>query len=51
MLIVGHSNTVPELIKRISGMKVPPIADDEFDDIYVVSVPTLGKASLLRLEY
>ncbi len=51
VLIVGHSNTVPDIIKRISGLRVPPIADDEFDNIYVVSVPTLGKASLLRLEY
>lgn len=51
VLIVGHSNTVPEIIKRISGLKVAPIADDEFNNIYVVSVPTLGKASLIRLEY
>lgn len=51
VLIVGHSNTIPQIIERIGGIEVPPIADEEFDDIYVVSVPTLGKASLLRLEY
>lgn len=51
VLIVGHSNTVPEIIERISGIKVVPIADDQFENIYVVSVPTLGKASILRLEY
>ena len=51
LLIVGHSNTIPQVVKRISGVDVGPIADDEFDGIYVVSVPTLGKASVLRLEY
>jgi broad specificity phosphatase PhoE len=51
VLIVGHSNTIPEIIERISGIQVPPIADEEFDSIYIVSVPTLGKASLVRLEY
>jgi broad specificity phosphatase PhoE len=51
VLIVGHSNTLPEIIERISGIKVAPIADDDFGNIYVVSVPTLGKASVLRLEY
>lgn len=51
VLIVGHSNTIPQIIERVSGIEIPPIGDDEFDDMYVVSVPTLGKASLLRLEY
>jgi broad specificity phosphatase PhoE len=51
VLIVGHSNTLPQLIQQIGGIRIPPIADDEFDQIYVLSVPTLGKASLLRLEY
>lgn len=51
VLIVGHNNTIPQIVKRISGVDVPSIAEDEFDDIYVVSVPRLGKASVLRLEY
>ena len=51
VLIVGHSNTIPQIIERISGIHIPPIADEEFDGIYVVSVPTVGRASLLRIEY
>ena len=30
---------------------VPPMGDDEFDTMYVVTVPTIGKASVLRLKY
>lgn len=50
-LIVGHSNTVPEIVKALSGAEVPPITDDEYDNVYVVTVPTLGRASVLRLKY
>jgi broad specificity phosphatase PhoE len=50
-LIVGHSNTVPEIVKALSGVEVPPIADEEYDNVYVVTVPTFGRASVLRLKY
>ena len=51
VLIVGHSNTVPDIVKELSGEAVAPIADDEYDNVYVVTVPTFGKASVLRLKY
>ena len=51
-LVVGHSNTVPEIVAALSGRDdVPPIAEDEFDTLYVVTVPTIGRASVLRLKY
>ena len=50
-LIVAHSNTLPELIKRLSAVSIPPIADEEYDNIYIVTVPTFGKVSVLRLKY
>jgi broad specificity phosphatase PhoE len=50
-LIVGHSNTVPELVHDLSGQTVPAIGEDEYDNIYVITVPTFGKASVLRLKY
>jgi broad specificity phosphatase PhoE len=50
-LVVGHSNTVPEIVKALSGEDVPPIADDEYDNVYVISVPTFGSANVLRLKY
>jgi broad specificity phosphatase PhoE len=51
-LIVGHSNTVPELVAALAHLQnVPPMGDDEFDTVYIVTVPTIGKASVLRLKY
>lgn len=40
VLIVGHSNTVPEIVKHITGLDVTPIGEKEFDRLYVI---TLGK--------
>ena len=43
VLVVGHSNTVPEIVRRLSrDGRVPPMGEDEYDTIYVVTVPTLG---------
>jgi broad specificity phosphatase PhoE len=51
-LIVGHSNTVPEVVAALARVEnVPPIGEEEFDSLYVVTVPTIGKVSVLRLKY
>src|SRR5688572_4587708 len=51
-LVVGHSNTVPALVSKLAGVdNVPPIGDEEFDNVYVVTVPTIGHASVLRMKY
>ena len=51
-LVVGHSNTVPESVATMAGVEnVPPMDDEEFDTMYIVTVPTIGRASVLRLKY
>jgi len=51
-LIVGHSNTVPEIVAALAHVdNVPAMGDEEFDTLYVVTVPTIGKASILRMKY
>ncbi|MEJ0040220.1 MAG: phosphoglycerate mutase family protein [Gammaproteobacteria bacterium] len=51
VLIVGHSNTVPALVQKLSGQSVPEIPEEEYDDVYVVTVPSFGRSSVLRLKY
>lgn len=52
ILIVGHSNTIPGLIAELgASKKVPPIADDEYDNIYIISIPWFGKTKTIRLRY
>ncbi len=47
VLVVGHSDTVPDIIKAFGGPAVT-IADDEFDDLFVLE-PATGVC--LRLKY
>ncbi len=52
IVIVGHSNTLPELIANLgASKKVPEIDEDEYDNIYVVSIPWFGKTKTIRLRY
>ena len=49
VLVVGHSNTVPEIINAL-GVPTPLIIDDqEFDNLFLVT--TGSHPSLLRLHY
>jgi broad specificity phosphatase PhoE len=51
-LVVGHGNTVPQIVQELSDAKeVPAFGEEEFDTMYVVTVPTIGKASVLRMKY
>jgi broad specificity phosphatase PhoE len=52
ILVVGHSNTVPVLIANLGASKnVPPIAQGEFDNIYIISIPWFGKTKTIRLRF
>ena len=52
VLVVGHSNTLPGLIADLGASKnVPPIADNEYDNLYLVSIPWFGKTKTIRLRY
>ena len=52
VLVVGRSNTIPLLIGNMgASKKVPPIAENEYDNIYIVSIPWFGKTKTIRLRY
>jgi phosphohistidine phosphatase SixA/ketosteroid isomerase-like protein len=51
VLVVGHSNTVPDIVKALSGITVPPIADDEYDHLFIVTVSGSGAPRLMRQRF
>jgi broad specificity phosphatase PhoE len=51
VLVVGHSNTVPELVQVLTGTTPEPIGEAEFDRVYVVSLPADGPARVVVLKY
>ena len=50
VLVVGHSNTVPLIIRALGGPDVGAIADDEYANLFVVRLSP-GGVSLIRSRY
>lgn len=38
VLVVGHSNTIPDLVTAISGVTVPPISESEYTRFYTITI-------------
>jgi broad specificity phosphatase PhoE len=51
VLIVGHSNTVPDLLKKLGVAETVTIGDNDYDNLFVVVRGAAGKATLVRLKY
>ena len=51
VVIVSHSNITPEIIGELGVEPIPTINDDEYDDLYVVTIGPSGNVSLLPLRY
>ncbi len=41
VLVVGHSNTVPGIVNALGG-QAPEICDNEYDNMYVMTLPLAG---------
>ena len=49
-LIIGHTNTVPEIIRMLGG-DAESIDEKSYDDLFIVTVYGKGKAQVVRLKY
>lgn len=50
VVVVGHTNTIPQLIAALGGPAVDPIAETDFDTVFVLTIPGKGGSpSILRL--
>src|SRR6266702_1711231 len=50
-LVIGHTNTVPQLIAALGAGNTVQIAANEFDRMFIVSLRPHRGASLLSLRY
>jgi len=51
VLVVGHSNTIPDLLKALGCAEKVTIASGEYDNLFVVVPKADGTATLVRLRY
>jgi broad specificity phosphatase PhoE len=51
VVVVGHSNTVPQIVRALSGRTVAEMTEQEYDHLFVVVVPAQGAPRLFRTRY
>lgn len=50
-LIAGHSNTLPLIIKALGGPEIPAISEDDYSQLFLLSINDGQPASLLSTRY
>ncbi len=50
-LVVGHSDTLPLLIVRLQAGKIPPLGENEYDGLYVLTVLEGSSTPVVKLRY
>lgn len=50
-LVVGHSNTVPEIVKQLGVAEPITLGEQDYDNLFVVIRHPSGPATLLRLHF
>jgi phosphohistidine phosphatase SixA len=51
VLVVGHQNTVPNILEALGYVGKVEIADKQFDDLFVVMPKATGPPTVVRLKY
>lgn len=51
VFVAGHSNSVPVIVSILSGETYPEIPDNEYDNLFVVTIYRFGKAKVIKLKY
>ncbi len=50
-LVVGHSNTVPLIVRALGGTAPDQLEDHEYDNLFVVTIPASGPVTTVRARY
>lgn len=50
VLVVGHSNTTPDVIRAL-GATIPDMPDSQYDDLFIVTLVNGKSATLVPLRY
>jgi len=51
VLVVGHSNTIPGVVNALGAGPFENLTEEEYDDLFVVTLTADGGASVVRLRY
>ena len=50
-LVVGHSNTIPAIVRALGGSAPAELADHQYDDLFIVTILPSGEVATVRARY
>lgn len=51
IFIAGHNNTAPEIVGALGGGSFPTIPENEFDNMFIVTIYRFGRAKVVKIKY
>ena len=51
IVVAGHSNTVPGIVQRLTGVEIEEIAETHYDSLFQVRLCEDSEAELIHLKY
>ena len=51
VLVVGHSNTVPAILKGLGHTTNVTVTEEDFDNLFIVAMQPSGPPTVVRLKY
>lgn len=51
VLVVGHSNSIPDIVRRLSGQGIEGIEENQYGRLFKVTLPADGAAALEEQRY
>jgi broad specificity phosphatase PhoE len=51
VVVASHSNLVHLIVEKLSGVRVPPLADPDYDRLVIVTMTADGKGEAVVLRY
>lgn len=51
VLVVGHSNTIPAIIRALGGPEMPELCETDYDNLFVLMLRGSGRPRLIRAKY
>ena len=50
-LVVGHRQTVPKIVKALTGQEIPPLGSSEYGRLIMITLFPDGRSSVVTLHY
>lgn len=50
-LVIGHRETVPKIVKALTGQEIPPLTSGEYGRLIVITLFPDGRSSIVTLHY